>query len=249
VPVDRDGIDVAALAAAGADAVLVTPAHQFPTGGVLAPERRRALLDWARRTGGLIIEDDYDAEFRHDGPPVGALQGLAADHVVYVGTASKALAPALRLGWLAVPAGLVDATAAAKWWRDSGSPVIEQLALAELIGCGDFDRALRRALRVYRARRDRLVAELERQLPAGRIAGAAAGLHLVVTVAGVDEAELVAAAAERGAGVRGLRSYAVGTTRAPSDPAALVLGYGRLPEPSIRAAVAALADAAAAVRA
>ncbi len=103
VPVDGDGIDVAALARTQADAVLVTPAHQFPTGVVLTPERRRALLDWARATDGLVIEDDYDAEFRHDGPPVGALQGLAPDHVAYIGTASKALAPGLRLGWLALP--------------------------------------------------------------------------------------------------------------------------------------------------
>ena len=147
VPVDGDGIDVAALAQTRADAVLVTPAHQFPTGVVLTPDRRRALLQWARTTDALVIEDDYDAEFRHDGPPVGALQGLAPDHVVYVGSASKTLAPARRLGWLALPRRLAATAADAKWWRDSGSPLLDQLALADFITSGTFDRSRRRALR------------------------------------------------------------------------------------------------------
>ena len=200
--------------AAAADAVLVTPAHQFPTGVVLAPDRRRALLDWARDSGGLIIEDDYDAEFRHDGPPVGALQGLAPDHVVYVGTASKrSRRPCGSAGWPCRRAP--EAAATAKWWRDSGSPAIEQLALADVLASGAFDRALRRALRIYRARRDRLAAELRRQVPAVRITGAAAGLHLVAHVPDADEDALVAAAAARGASVRGLSSYAVGSRCGP----------------------------------
>ena len=133
IPVDADGIDVATLAQTGADAVLVTPAHQFPTGVVLTPERRRALLQWARTADALMIEDDYDAEYRHDGPPVGAMQGLAPDHVAYIGSASKTLTPALRLGWLALPQRLAGTAADTKWWRDSGSPMLDQLALADLI--------------------------------------------------------------------------------------------------------------------
>jgi GntR family transcriptional regulator/MocR family aminotransferase len=248
VPVDAEGIDVDALAETGADAVLVTPAHQFPTGVVLSPDRRRALLEWARTTRSLVIEDDYDAEFRHDGAPVGALQGLGADRVVYIGTASKALAPALRLGWLALPPAIAAEAADAKWWRDSGSPMIDQIALADVLTRGDFDRSLRRALRVYRRRRDRLAAELARKLPAARITGAAAGLHLVAEIAGVNEDAFVAAAAERGAGVRGLRSYAVAPSTRPCDDTAVVLGYGRLAEPAIASAVSVLADAATAAR-
>ena len=248
VPLDAEGIDVDALARARADAVLVTPAHQFPTGVVLSSERRRALLDWARTTEALVIEDDYDAEFRHDGPPLGALQGLAPDHVIYVGTASKALAPALRLGWLALPPAIATQAADAKWWRDSGSPAIDQIALADLLTRGDFDRSLRRALRVYRARRDRLATELTRQLPSVEITGAAAGLHLVANLAGIDEDAFVEAAAKRGAAVRGLRSYAASPPTEPSHRAAVVLGYGRLAEPTIAGAVAVLADAATAVR-
>jgi GntR family transcriptional regulator/MocR family aminotransferase len=246
VPVDTDGIDVAALAATGADAVLVTPAHQFPTGVIMTPDRRRALLDWARSTGALVIEDDYDAEFRHAGPPLGTLQGLAPDHVAYIGTASKVLAPALRLGWLALPPAIAPAAAEAKWWRDSGSPMIDQLALADILASGAFDRSLRRALRSYRARRDRLVNELTRRLPTARISGAAAGLHLVLELQGTTEATVVARALERGINVRGLSSYAVDPARPARTTAALVLGYGRLPEPAIADAVARLAATAAA---
>jgi GntR family transcriptional regulator/MocR family aminotransferase len=241
VPVDEDGIDVAALARTGADAVLVTPAHQFPTGVVLTPQRRRTLLEWARSTDALVIEDDYDAEFRHDGPPLGTLQGLAPNHVAYVGTASKALAPALRLGWLALPAPLIARAAEVKWYRDSGSPMIDQLALAHVITGGAFDRSLRRALRSYRARRDRLVVEVRTQLPQARITGAAAGLHLVVELDDVDEAALTARAAAHRINVRGLGSYAVTPPTTPPTPARLALGYGRLPEPAIADAVAALA--------
>jgi GntR family transcriptional regulator/MocR family aminotransferase len=248
IPVDGEGIDVDALAHARADAALVTPAHQFPTGVVLSSERRRALLDWARTNRSLVIEDDYDAEFRYDGPPLGALQGLAPEHVVYVGTASKALSPALRLGWLALPPAIAAEAADTKWWRDSGSPVIDQIALADVLTRGDFDRSLRRALRVYRARRDRLAAEIGRQLPTARIAGAAAGLHVVAEIAGVNEDAFVAAAAARGVGLRGLRSYAVAPSTRPPNDAALVLGYGRLAEPAIAGAVAVLADAAASAR-
>ncbi len=244
VPVDADGIDVAALARTGADAVLVTPAHQFPTGVVLTPERRRALLQWARATDALIIEDDYDAEFRHDGPPVGALQGLAPDHVAYIGSASKTLTPALRLGWLALPQRLAGTAADTKWWRDSGSPILDQLALAELITTGAFDRSLRRCLRTYRARRNILVSELRRQLPQAHLTGAAAGLHLAISLPAVGEDAVVAAALDRKIQVEGVSSYRIAP--APDDTgttATLLLGYGRLPKAAIPAAVAELAEA------
>ena len=228
--------------------MLVTPAHQFPTGVVLSPDRRRALLDWARSAGSLIVEDDYDAEFRHDGPPLGALQRLAPEQVAYVGTASKILAPALRLGWLALPASMVAEAADAKWCRDSGSPVLDQVALAHVLTRGDFDRSLRRALRSYRHRRDRLVAELARQLPEARISGAAAGLHVVAIFDDLDETALVEFAEQRRVSLRGLRSYAVEPTAHATSDAAIALGYGRLPEPSITDAVQALTEAARAVR-
>jgi GntR family transcriptional regulator/MocR family aminotransferase len=242
VSVDGDGIDVAALTQTRADAVLVTPAHQFPTGVVLTPDRRRALLQWARATDALVIEDDYDAEFRHDGPPVGALQGLAPDHVVYIGSASKTLAPGLRLGWLALPQRLASIAADAKWWRDSGSPVLDQLALADLITTGAFDRSLRRALRSYRARRNILVSEIRRHLPQARLTGAAAGLHLVITLPGVTEHALIHAALERGVRLEGVGSFRIAPTPDDSD-ATLLLGYGRLAEPAIPNAVALLAEA------
>jgi GntR family transcriptional regulator/MocR family aminotransferase len=244
VPVDSDGIDVTALARAEADAVLVTPAHQFPTGVVLTPERRRALLQWARATDALIVEDDYDAEYRHDGPPVGAMQGLAPDHVAYIGSASKTLTPALRLGWLALPQRLAGTAADAKWWRDSGSPILDQLALADLITSGAFDRSLRRCLRTYRARRSILVREIHRQLPQARLTGAAAGLHVAITVPATSEEDVVRAARARGVRVEGVGGYRL--TPRVADPAAtatLLLGYGRLAEPAIPAAVTALAVA------
>ena len=168
VPVDEQGLRVDELAATGAGAVVVTPAHQWPTGVVLSPARRRALADWARRTGGWVVEDDYDAEFRYDREPVGAVQGLAPDRVVTIGTVSKSLAPALRLGWLLCPADLVDPVADLKVRTDRGSPGLDQLVLARLIESGRFDRHLRRMRRAYAAKREVLVRTLaERARPSG----------------------------------------------------------------------------------
>ncbi len=144
IPVDDAGILVERLDAADVDAVLVTAAHQYPTGGVLPPERRAALVDWADRRSGWVIEDDYDAEFRYDREPIGALQGLRPERVIYAGSASKTLAPGLRLGWIAAPPVLVDGLTDAKLAADHGSPVIDQLALADFIGRGELDRHLRR---------------------------------------------------------------------------------------------------------
>ena len=163
MPVDADGLDVAALRRHAVGAVFVTPAHQFPTGAVLAPRRRSALVDWARRSGGLVIEDDYDAEFRYDREPVGCVQGLAPDVVALVGSASKALAPGLRRGWLVVRriCGRGRAHGARRRPTSAGS-VLEQLAFADLLATGGYDRHLRHARRVHRQRRDALVARAGR---------------------------------------------------------------------------------------
>jgi len=222
VPVDGDGIDVDVLDRAGVPAVVVTPAHQFPTGVVLAPGRRAALVVWARRTGGLIVEDDYDAEFRYDREPVACVQGLAPDAVALVGSASKALAPGLRLGWLAVPPELRPAVAAAKAAADLGGPVLEQLAFADLLATGGYDQHLRRARRRHRQRRDALVAALARHLPAARVSGVAAGLHLVVELPdGTDDADLAARARAAGLGPLPLAELRIAAGGRPG----LVLGY------------------------
>jgi len=223
IPVDDRGIDVGALAAAGPDAVLITPAHQFPTGVVLDPARRAALLDWARRSGALVIEDDYDAEYRYDRHPVGALQGLAPDHVAHVHSVSKTLAPGLRLGWAALPARLVAAVAEEKRLSDLGTPVLEQLTLAAFLQRGELDRHLRRTRPIYRRRRDALTGALNGL----QIDGIAAGLHALVRLPpGCTEADVVAAAARAGIAVHALGPHVAGGARDP----ALLLGYTRLAE-------------------
>jgi GntR family transcriptional regulator / MocR family aminotransferase len=243
VPLDGEGLRVDALAASGADAVVVTPSHQFPTGAVMGPERRHALLAWARERERLIVEDDYDAEFRYDRRPLAALQGLDPARVVYVGTASKVLAPALRLGWILTPAGLAAAIAVEKLAADSGSPALDQLALAHLIASGEHDRHLRRVRRIYAERRDRLVAALARALPEGRVEGAAAGVHLVLALpVALDPLRLRRAAAAHGVVVETVADR----VRAPVEPplaTRLVLGYGRVPTAGVDAAVAGLAGA------
>jgi GntR family transcriptional regulator/MocR family aminotransferase len=239
IPVDAGGLDVAALADRGLSAVVVTPAHQFPTGVVMAPDRRAELLAWARRTGGLVIEDDYDAEFRYDRDPVGCLQGLAPDVVALIGSASKSLAPGARLGWLAVPERLRSAVIRAKASADLGGPVLEQLAFADLLAGGGYDRHLRRARRLYRGRRDALVAALARYLPYARVSGVAAGLHLVVELpAGVDDARLAARARAAGLGPVPLSQLRLG----PGGPPGLVLGYAACGVDELTEAVRVLAS-------
>jgi GntR family transcriptional regulator/MocR family aminotransferase len=238
IPVDEDGLQVERLPEGRVDAVMITPAHQFPLGVVLAPHRRAALLDWAARTGAIALEDDYDAEYRYDRQPVGAVQGLAPDLVAYAGSTSKTLAPGLRLGWLVVPEHLLGAVTAAKESDDLGTPVVEQLALADFLERGQLDRHLRRTRSVYRVRRDALVAALERRLPECSPAGVAAGLHLVLRLpAGTDEGAVLDAARSRSMGLAGISEH-----RVEPGPPALLLGYGRLPEPAVEPAVAALAD-------
>ena len=228
VPVDGDGIRVDALARTDADLVLVTPAHQFPTGAVLSAERRAALVRWAMDGSRRILEDDYDAEYRYDREPIGALQGLAPEHVIYGGSASKTLAPGMRLGWLVAPGDLVDDVAAFKQSFDRGSPSIDQLAFADFLVRGEYDHHLRRMRPIYRARRDTLLGAIERHLPGFEPAGASAGLHVTAWLPpGLEEALLIQRAAADGVAMSGLAGY-------HADPAAarqgLLFGYGRVDE-------------------
>ncbi|HEX6020980.1 MAG TPA: PLP-dependent aminotransferase family protein [Solirubrobacter sp.] len=222
VPVDDQGIVVEALPG-DARAVLVTPAHQFPTGVVLSPERRAALLRWAERHGAVIVEDDYDAEYRYDRAPVGALQGLRPDLVIHVGSVSKTLAPALRLGWLIAPEAWRERLLAARELLDHGLPVLEQLALADFIERGAYDRHLRRSARAYRRRHDALITALARELPDATVDGASAGLHVAVRIPGADAAQLVASCRERGLVLDS-------AARHGGDPSTLLISFAAVPD-------------------
>lgn len=225
----------------GAQAMLLTPAHQFPLGSVLSPRRRADAARWAAGSGGLIIEDDYDGEFRYDRQPVGALQALAPEHVIYAGTVSKTLAPGLRLGWLVLPARLTEAMASAKARSDAHTSSFEQLTLAEFITSGAYDRHVRRVRLAYRRRRDRLVAALATHAPGVRVTGIAAGLHAVAELGpGQREEQVIARAAARGVAIEGLGGYALREhTRGP----ALVIGYATPPEHGYTTALARLVAA------
>jgi GntR family transcriptional regulator/MocR family aminotransferase len=231
-PLPVDGMGAVIGQAAGADAVLLTPAHQFPLGVTLHPRRRREAADW----GGVVIEDDYDGEFRYDRQPVGALQTLAPDRVIYAGTASKSLAPSLRLGWLVVPPRLLDAVAAE---LAAGPSVIDQLTLAEFITSGGYDRQIRRARLAYRRRRDRLAAALRRR--GLRVTGIAAGMHAVLELprTSLEDAAL-SEASEHGLAIDGLGQYRAGGTGPDDVRAGLVIGYGRPPEHAYTTALARL---------
>ncbi|MBO3752262.1 PLP-dependent aminotransferase family protein [Streptosporangiaceae bacterium NEAU-GS5] len=231
IPVDGEGLDVAALRRTRATAALVTPAHHYPTGVVLSPRRRADLVAWAAETGGTIIEDDYDAEFRFDRDPVGCLQGLAPDLVVLSGSVSKSLAPGLRLGWMVAPPRIAGSVRQARGEFDLGSPVIDQYALAHFIRTGGYDRHLRRMRREYRARRDAMVAALAGRLPEAKVHGIEAGLHLYVELPDTRRADAVVAAAR----LAGLSAESVTET-------SLALGFARLGSQRLTAAVAALAE-------
>ena len=240
VPVDELGLDVAALEASGARVVVVTPAHQAPTGVVLAAQRRHALVDWAARHDGFIIEDDYDSEFRYDREPVGVLQGLAPDRVFAIGTVSKSLAPAVRLGWVLVPPPLVEAVAAEKRVSDRGSSGLDQLALAALLESGRYDRHLRHMRTVYGRRRSVLIDSLARHAPAVRLTGLAAGFHAVAHLPeSADEQAVITAARQRSVGL-----YGMGPQRAvaAAAPPQLVLGFGNVSERAVESGIAAVAD-------
>ncbi len=240
-PVDAGGLVVGDL---DADAVLVTPAHQFPTGLVMSADRRRALLGWARHRGALVIEDDYDAEFRYDQEPVRALQGLAPDLVVQMGTVSKTLAPALRLGWLTTPPDLVQQATWQKCLTDDFSPVLNQLTLAEFLRSGDYDRHIRRARRAYRVRRDRLLDALASELPELPVTGVAAGVHVLLRLPDeVDDGAVAAKAWEARVLIPPLSDFYAG----PALTRGLVVGYGRLHESAVEPAIKALAAAVRAI--
>jgi GntR family transcriptional regulator/MocR family aminotransferase len=246
VPVDRDGLRVDALDRLEADALILTPSHQWPTGAVLSASARSAVVAWAQRTGALIIEDDYDAEYRYDRTPIGAIQGVAPDQVVYAGTASKTLAPGFRLGWFVLPPRLVESFAEAKMLADRGSPVIDQLTFADFLRRGEFDRHLRRMRPIYRARRDVLVAELDKRLPRLEPSGIAAGLHLVAWLPDdLPEAPLIAAAEEQGLAIAGVSPYRL----SPAPEGGLIFGYSDLSPTAIRRGVALLEQAERSIRA
>ncbi|MFE2064443.1 PLP-dependent aminotransferase family protein [Streptomyces sp. NPDC059467] len=224
LPMDELGTDTRQLGP-GPAAVLLTPSHQFPMGVALHHDRRAAVVDWARRTGGLVLEDDYDGEFRYDRRPVGALQGLAPDEVVYLGTASKSLAPGLRLAWMVLPPAVAREVTEAKGGVDTcGAP--DQLTLAEFITSGAYDRHVRASRSRYRRRRDELVAALAERAPAIRVTGIAAGLHIVLRLPPGTQWRVIRAAAERGLAVEGLSPRHLHPAAAVTPPDVLVLGYG-----------------------
>jgi GntR family transcriptional regulator / MocR family aminotransferase len=232
LPVDQDGLTVERLAAANIDAVALAPAHQYPTGAVLSPARRVALTAWAQRQDRLIVEDDYDAEYRYDRQPIGSLQGLAPEQVVYGGTTSKTLAPAIRLGWLVLPRRLLEPIRMRQRTCGGMPATLQQLALADLIERGELDRHLRRQRRRYQRQRDALLAELATSLPELTVRGAAAGLYAVLHLPeGTCEHAALTAAHERGIALEGLGG----------DTPGLVVGYANLTEAAVKPAVAALA--------
>lgn len=242
VPVDAGGVRVDRLRATGAPAVLLTPAHQFPTGAVLAGDRRRDLMRWAA-AGGLIIEDDYDAEHRYDRPPVPALRAMLTDRVFHAGSVSKLLAPALRTGWLLPPPAFLDAIVAEKRFADLGNAALPQLVLAELMASGEMERILRLLRRRHRRRRDAMIDAIAAHLPGAAVHGAAAGLHLTITFpgpafTGLDDAALAAAALDEGVKVQPLSWHA----QRPGPPG-LVLGYAAAGTSAIADGVAALGRA------
>ncbi|MGW1254989.1 MocR-like pyridoxine biosynthesis transcription factor PdxR [Streptomyces sp. NPDC002513] len=239
VPLPFDDLGTRTDALTGVSAVLLNPAHQFPMGGALRSGRRAAVVDWARRTGGLVLEDDYDGEFRYDRQPVGALQGLDPDHVVYLGTAGKALAPGLRLGWMVLPPSLVPEVMAVREGGGWSGGVLDQLTLAEFIASGAYDRHVRAARLRYRRRRDALVEAVSARAPGVRVRGIAAGLHAVLELPPGTEAAVVRAAAWQGLALQGLSRFR--HPDAATEPLdALVVGFGTPPDHAWTGALEAL---------
>ncbi|CAB99169.1 MULTISPECIES: PLP-dependent aminotransferase family protein [Streptomyces] len=273
LPLDDEGLATGPLYASGVRLVVATPAHQFPTGIAYSARRRAELLDWARSVDGLVLEDDYDGDFRYDRAPVGALQGLDPERVAYTGSVSKSLAPGLRLGWLLVPDWLADDVVERKRTTDLGHPALDQALFARFVERGDYDRQLRVCQRAYRERRDTLVGALAEYFPGARVTGIAAGLHAIVTLPERYGPEEVFLARVGGAGVavRTLAAYGhggaaggpgaggpgagdpAGDGPAAGDPAGdgpaagkevrLVLGYAHLTPARIRAGLERMARA------
>lgn len=245
LPLDEHGAEVGRLARERA--VLLTPAHQFPTGGPLHAERRAAVVDWARARGAVVLEDDYDGEFRYDRKPVGALQGLDPERVIFVGSVSKSLSPAVRLGWMVLPERYVDGVLAAKGEREAWASVLDQLCLADFLSSGAYDRHVRRMRQRYRSRRDRLVAALAEHAPHIEVTGVAAGLHAVLRLPPGTERSTVKAAAWRGVALDGLAEFrhphapeASEASEASETPNGLVVGYATPSEHAYAAALDAL---------
>jgi GntR family transcriptional regulator/MocR family aminotransferase len=226
--------------AGAADAIYVTPAHQFPTGVVLTPERRTAVIEWAQETDAWIVEDDYDAEFRYDRAPIGALQGLAPERVMYIGSTGKTFAPGLRLGWAVLPQSLVEDVSRELLNSMLQVSGFDQLAFANFLHRGDFDRHLRRMRQLYRVRRDLVVSLLAELLPSHAVRGIAAGLHVVLEMPSLPAASAVKAEAEEARIV--VETLEQHTFADDAGPAGLLVGYGGLPEPSLEEAIRGLAQ-------
>ncbi|MFJ9323850.1 MocR-like pyridoxine biosynthesis transcription factor PdxR [Streptomyces globisporus] len=243
LPLDDEGLALAPLERSGVRAVVTTPAHQFPTGIGYSAQRRGELLGWARDADALIMEDDYDGDFRYDRAPVGALQGLDPERVVYTGSVSKSLAPGLRLGWLIAPAALTERIVARKRTMDLGNPVLDQAVLADFVVGGGYDRQLRRCQRAYRERRDAMVAALDEHFPGTAVSGIAAGLHIIARLPARygPEGVFLERAAGAGIALRPLRDC--GTAGSEDGTLPLVLGYAHLAPADIARGVAALAEA------
>ncbi|MBO1332529.1 PLP-dependent aminotransferase family protein [Streptomyces sp. VRA16 Mangrove soil] len=244
VAMDAEGLEMKSLRASGVRSVVTTPSHHFPSGIAYSAARRTDLLDWVRDVRGLIVEDDYDGDFRYDRAPVGALQGLDPEHVAYTGSVSKSLAPGLRLGWMVVPDALADEVVERKRYMDLGNPALDQATLARFVERGDYDRQLRRCQRAYKERRDALVAALHRYLPGTEVSGIAAGLHAIATLPDTyDPASgLVERCAAAGVAVRPLGHY--GRAHERGHGVSLVLGYAHLSPARITEGVRLLAGAA-----
>jgi len=241
VRVDRDGMVITELAAADVDAVVMTPAHHYPTGVVMTAERRRALIAWARERGALIVEDDYDVEYRFGRDPVASLQGLAPEVVAFVGTTSKTLAPALRLAWVVPPSRLIDDVENVLLVTGVTPPTIDQVAMASFIEDAALERHLRSMRRRYRAKRDLLVGELGKHLPGVRVSGTAAGLHVLAWLPdGADEHATAMRARRADVGVHELHRHC--TTHAPSAPA-LLIGFALPSESDLITGTRLLAEA------
>ncbi|MFC4492722.1 PLP-dependent aminotransferase family protein [Streptomyces ovatisporus] len=244
LPVDADGACTPGLTRLpSVRAVLLTPAHQYPTGVPLHPDRRAAVVDWARGTGGLVLEDDYDGEFRYDRRPVGALQSLDPERVVYLGTSSKSLSPALRIAWMVLPRHLLEAVTAATTAAEWTVGITDQLTLADFLERGAYDKHVRAMRQRYRLRRDRLVAAVGARAPGVRLTGIAAGLHAVLRLPdGVEESTVLAAAARRGVGLDLLSRFRHPGACSEGRPArpAVIVGYGAPSEHAYTGALDAL---------
>jgi GntR family transcriptional regulator/MocR family aminotransferase len=239
VPVDDEGIQTSLLAGLDVSAVLLSPAHSYPSGVALSADRRVTLLEWARRSGGLVIEDDYDAELRYDRLPVGALQGLDPDRVVYGGSASKVLSPALRLGWIIAPPELAGDIIRVRLYEDFAAEALGQLTLARFIDSGGFARHLRRVRPIYRTRRDRLLAVLDAHLPEIEPSGEAAGLHLLLRLPdGRDPEQVAALAAKHDVQLENASRHWADHCTAPPT---LLVGYGAQREHALAHGIEALA--------